>query len=164
MLKWWRHNVSKRHNSSITTVRIYGEHFPLTRWYPPRNVRCHKPPQDHDVKTSLEFTCPYIHYKKSVTEHLGVKVGQFELGNSGCKSLPHTKIIIGTSSFTAAVLNLGSVDRCQGVHELGWGKKLETFLSLVCNWNLAFQSIVNVGNKVIRGLYTQKMFIFNESI
>jgi hypothetical protein len=80
-------------------------------------------PQDHIVKTSLAFTCSYIHYKKDVIEHLGVKVGQFEVGNSVCKSLPHAKIISSTFSFTAALLNLESVDRCQGAHELGWEKK-----------------------------------------
>jgi len=128
---WWWHRVSEGHNSTITTVRMYGQHFSLTRWHRPRTAPCHNP-QDHNVKTSLAFTCSYRSYKKDVTEHLGFKVAQFGLENSGCKSLPHTKIVIGTS-FTAAVLNLRSVGRCQGIHEHGWGK-METFLSLASNW------------------------------
>ena len=84
MSKWWWHRVSKGHNSTITTVRIYGQHFSLTRWHPPRTARCHNP-QDHNVKTSLAFTYSYTRHKKVVIEHLEFKVGQFELENSGCK-------------------------------------------------------------------------------
>jgi hypothetical protein len=68
-----------------------------------------------------------------------------------------------------AVINLGSADpwgsmyREQGVRELGRGK-MRTLFSLTSNWNLAVHSKMNVGNKVIYGIYTPKMFVnFNKS-
>jgi hypothetical protein len=48
-----------------------------------------------------------------------------------------------------AVLNLGSTYRFQGVRELGWEKNYNLQFSLTSNWNLAFHSIMNVGNKNI---------------
>jgi hypothetical protein len=40
----------------------------------------------------------------------------------------------------------GSLNRFQGVRELGW-KKITSLLSLTSNWNVSFPSIMNVANK-----------------
>jgi len=50
----------------------------------------------------------------------------------------------------------------QGIYELD-GKKNTTLFSVTANWNLAFHSIWNVGNKVIYGLQTPKIVVhFNK--
>jgi hypothetical protein len=54
------------------------------------------------------------------------------------------------------------MDRFKGFRELGFGGGGGEFL--ISNLNLAFHSIINVGNKAIYGLYIPKMFRnFNKS-
>ena len=51
---------------------------------------------------------------------------------------------------SAADINVESADKFRGWGSMNWNeKKITTLLSLTSNWNLAFHSIMSVGNKVI---------------
>lgn len=59
----------------------------------------------------------------------------------------YTKKSIGiTHTLGARVLNLVSLNRIQGIHEIWW-KKFYSFVVLTSDHNLPFHSITNVGNK-----------------